>query len=261
MGNEIEARLRETEITESAPGSILRDFQTLLDFVGVDGVKASERHALLPMARLRELDERMTRPMRPTLQRPQQRSFPNINGLYLLLRATELAVIRRVGSACRLSIDPKLLAKWQQLNPTERYCGLLEAWLLIADDGMWGDGSSSPGVPFLVEVLDLIILFHILNQPGRSDREYSSVRTYEQTHLALMEMFGLVELERKPPRAGKNRHIVSARTTDFGSDIFHFFCVELGPVELIKLTQTARRFGAWRPTLGQIFPEWRNSLR
>ena len=71
-------------VDENGPGSILMDFEVLLGFLE-DGVRSTGKYHLLPMDRLFELDQLMTKPLRPRLKRPQQKSFPNLNGLYLLL--------------------------------------------------------------------------------------------------------------------------------------------------------------------------------
>jgi hypothetical protein len=61
-------------INESEPGSILRDFETLLGFIGPDGVRATGKYHLLPLDRLLELNSWMTKPVPTRLERPQQRS-------------------------------------------------------------------------------------------------------------------------------------------------------------------------------------------
>src|SRR5262245_12653426 len=99
----------------------------LLDYVGSHDLKVAGKYNLLPISVLGELDERLTRPLRLPLQRPQLRSHPYLQGLYLLLRATGLGRTEGAGARARLRIDAGLLAQWQQFNPTERYFTLLEA--------------------------------------------------------------------------------------------------------------------------------------
>ena len=142
MDAKTERLLRGVTISDNEPGSILRDFQTLLEFLGPAGVPSNGKHSLLPLASLRALDERMTRPARPALERPQQRSFPTIHGLYLLLRATGLGVVETIGAEGRLYVDQDLQLRWRQLNATERYFNLLEAWLVYASSEMWGEPAS-----------------------------------------------------------------------------------------------------------------------
>jgi hypothetical protein len=112
--------LTSQRIDETRPGSVLADFDVLLAFLE-EGVEAGGKHHLLPMARLFELDAMMTRPLRPRLTRPQQKSFPHINGLYLLLRATQLGVVQAHGKGSRLVLDPAIHEQWLRLNATERY--------------------------------------------------------------------------------------------------------------------------------------------
>ena len=99
------SNLSTQQIDNSGPGTILADFEALLDFAA-SGVRSTGKYHLLPMDRLRELDEKMTMPLRPNLARPQQRSFPHINGLYLLLRATQIGIPEGQGKTSgRLTLD------------------------------------------------------------------------------------------------------------------------------------------------------------
>ncbi len=78
--------LRDQEIYEDRPGTVLTDFETLLHFIGNDGLKTTGKYYLLPQSRLDELNLQMSRPVMHRLKRPQQRSFPHLHGLYLMLR-------------------------------------------------------------------------------------------------------------------------------------------------------------------------------
>src|SRR3954471_6908553 len=133
-----EQLLREATITESAPGSILHDFDALLRLVGTDGVEAGGQHRLLPMACLADLNARLAKPVELKLERPQLRSYPNLQGLHLLGRATGLLAVRDGGSKARLAVNPTALEAWVPLNPTERYFTLLEALTVHARRDMVG---------------------------------------------------------------------------------------------------------------------------
>src|SRR5207237_241534 len=123
-------------------GTILRDFQTLLDFVGTGGIETGGKNYRLPLAALSDLDERMTDPLRPRMARPQQVSYPHLNGLYLLLRATGLGISSGEGVNGRLLVNPERLAEWGELNPEERYFTLFQA-MLIASWSLIDSGKSS----------------------------------------------------------------------------------------------------------------------
>src|SRR5436190_18068209 len=98
--------LREQVIDDTHPGTVLRDFQAVLDYVGPQGVKSAGKYNLLPIEALTDLDQRLTRPLRLELKRPQVRSHPYLLGLNLLLRATGLGRVEGTGAKARLALAP-----------------------------------------------------------------------------------------------------------------------------------------------------------
>jgi hypothetical protein len=277
--------LRNQVIDETHPGSILRDFQTLLEFIG-EGIPAAGRHRLLPMKMLADLNARMTRPIELRLRRPQQRSYPYINGLFLVLRATGLLRAEGGGTKARLVLDPELLASWRGLNPTERYFTLLEAWLLRAQAEFIGQGRGSHYGMYL----DVFQLWDSVGPQGlnvRPDREwcFSGDRGHNP---ALMDLFGLLDVERGRPRQGEPWCPARVERRAFGNALLellrgYLFAgalwvgeeeqeeppeddgdqeeapddeedVELGD------TRGAVGFGQLQPVLQPYFPEWRNNL-
>ena len=125
-------RLRNTPITEESPGLLLHDFQTLLDFAEQNALPLTGMH-VLPTRTLRVLNEQLQRRIEHGLTRPQQKSFPHINGLFLLLRASGLTTVNALGDKPILEVDPAMRHSWDQLNPDERYFALLESWLIRGD--------------------------------------------------------------------------------------------------------------------------------
>ncbi len=92
-----EQALRDQIIDTTHPGSILHDFQVVLDLVGTEGVVAAGKYNVLPMASFAELNGRLNRPLRLQLKRPQLRSNPYLMGLNLLLRASGFGRVEGVG--------------------------------------------------------------------------------------------------------------------------------------------------------------------
>jgi hypothetical protein len=66
-------RLSTQPINDGEPGTVVRDFETLLAFMGDNTPTVSPKHDLLSMGSLAPLNAPMTRPMQLSLQRPQQR--------------------------------------------------------------------------------------------------------------------------------------------------------------------------------------------
>ncbi|HKI17274.1 MAG TPA: hypothetical protein VKA15_05320, partial [Isosphaeraceae bacterium] len=134
-----ETCLREQVITADQPGPILRDFRVLLDFLGPKGVATAGKYNLLPLKFIKDLDSCLSQPLHLEMKRPQLRSHPYLQGLNLLLRATGLSRVEGVGSKARLVLDPTMMGQWDQLNPTEQYFNLMEAWLRFGRGEMVGE--------------------------------------------------------------------------------------------------------------------------
>jgi hypothetical protein len=125
--------LRSEPITGEGPGAIVHDFDTMLKLIGTEGVEARGELRLLPMRMLADLNAAMREPLRIDMQRAQLRSYPNLQALYMLGRASGLVMPIGGGKDARLAVDPELLRQWVEFNPVERYSMLLEAWTLHAD--------------------------------------------------------------------------------------------------------------------------------
>lgn len=131
--------LQQLSIDDNSPGTILNDFHTLLEFLQPNGTQVSGIHNLFPLKSLPELNSRLSYPIETNLKRPQQKSYPYINGLYLLLRASGLSQVKHQGKKQTLVIDETVLQSWTKLNPTERYFTLLEAWMIWRNEEILGE--------------------------------------------------------------------------------------------------------------------------
>lgn len=63
ISDSLQQILREQTIDTDRPGSVLRDFETLLDFIGERGVKTTSKDYLLPQSGLEKLNAEMTQPV------------------------------------------------------------------------------------------------------------------------------------------------------------------------------------------------------
>lgn len=258
--------LRNQVIDAEQPGPVLRDFRMVLEFVGIQGVKASGKYNLLPIESIAELDARLSRPLRLQLKRPQLRSHPYLWGLQLLLRASGLSRVEGTGAQARLLLDEPMLVRWDTLNPTERYFTLLEAWLRVGRTEMVGGQGFGPFRSLLVTCLQTW-----QSLPAEGERYnlknpqyvYVSFLGREFYQLALMDLFGLIEVEQPPPKVTPWSP-AGMRHTQFGDALFsllaehlpakryNFFEEEVSPQEL--------HFGEWQPIFQPYFPEWRENL-
>ncbi|MEI1373543.1 hypothetical protein PQG02_15550 [Nostoc sp. UHCC 0926] len=69
--------LQELSIDQNQPGTILHDFQTLIDFLQPNGVEVSSVNNLLPLKVLSELNSQLSHPIETKLKRPVQKSAEN----------------------------------------------------------------------------------------------------------------------------------------------------------------------------------------
>ena len=263
LSDEEIAILKAQTITETEPGSILQDFQTVLEFIGPKGVTVSGKRHQLALKLLGELNQRLSNPIELALKRPQQKSYPPIHGLYLLLRATGIVKIVAKGKQHRLVLNPEIYESWQQLNPTERYCTLLEAWLVRGHEEMLGEERSGPfnegdrclrGWPMIA---------------AKKHHSYSKYPEQEQLHywlgylnLALMEMFGLLKITSGKPAAGKGWRIRRIEALPFGRALMGLVRNAYWTSDLTWLAQTDPTvpFNELQPALQPYFPEWQKTL-
>ena len=258
--------LREQVIDLDRPDAVLRDFRTVLDFVGLEGVKAAGKYNLLPIDAIAELDTRLSRPLLLNLKCPELRSHPYLWGLQLLLRASGLSHVEGSGAKTRLLLDPSMHAEWDHLNLTEQYFTLLEAWLRIgrtkwlADRGTGGSTicrcrACKPGNSFRPRVSAYDV----------ENPQYVYVLSIgrEFYQLALMELFGLVEVEQPPPKVTPWCP-AAVRHAPFGDALLTLLAdrVLSSPRALFaeEVSPQPPRFGEWQPIFQPYFPDWRGNL-
>ncbi|HRW11250.1 MAG TPA: hypothetical protein P5121_39395 [Caldilineaceae bacterium] len=260
-----EQLLHDTQIDEDEPGSILRDFATMLAFIDEGSVTLTETH-LLPLKVLAPLNERLTTPLTIGLQRPSLKSYPPIEGLYLLARASELTVIDETGKKPHLWLNPEAYASWQTLNPTERYFTLLENWVLRGEPEILGEngnlfdfaGPLSGWHGFFSKVPEQGITIRHGTEDERSLRYFPGLR-----NLALLQMFGFAVIHDDPPVEGEGWQIGTIERTDLGDAVLpllvqHFSTLletteVLPPPDLVPI-------GQLQPTFQPYFPAWQRNL-
>jgi hypothetical protein len=252
--------LTQQSISATSPGTILTDFQTLLDFIG-DGIAVSKSIHTLPMKSLAELNQSLCQPNRLDFKRPVQQSYPSIDGLYLILLASGLGDIDD-GKKPQLVLNPKLLALWNSFNPTERYFLLLESWFVRSTASILGEHRSS----FHNECSKCLEYWQRIPDVGA---EYATaedrrlLNRYPEPHnIALLQLFGLLEVETGTPEAGKGWRIERVRKLPFGDAM------------MTAISQAFMSVGMWwesedhpdlpfaelQPTFQPYFPEWQRTF-
>ncbi len=260
-----ELLLKSQTISQDGPGSVLRDFETMREFIGREAPPAAGKFGTLPIGLLSHLNGMMTQPFNVNLGRPQFRSFPNLQGLFLLLRATSM-VVDRPGSGkssdVRLAINPEIARSWDQLNPTERYFTLLEAWLLYGTEQMVGDDRGGGSFAF-----DVLRKWESVEEQGRQISTNPNNRSwllYDPYHTALMGLFGWAEIEQAPPHQKQVWTPRRITPTPFGDALAALIGSQLRDYSAVAMFWSPRSptatFGTWQQLFRPYFPEWKHNL-
>jgi hypothetical protein len=223
VADQCQRRLTEQQITLGNPGTILRDVDTLLEFVGPSGIVTKGRNASLPSERLPELNLKSSHPIELVLKRALLRDYPNLAGIFILLRVMDLLQMK----GRRLVVCSAALAGWRGLNCTEQYFALLEAFLFHAESSvLGGERRHEEARPF-----EMITLFlGQLSARWRSFEHYESVRFFglqgklPSWSLFVQQQLGLIELRPWPHSererwggGGRGWLIGGARLTPWGT--------------------------------------------
>lgn len=258
---EYEKILRNQVIDENGPGTILPDFEVFLDFIGAEGTEVTGKNNLLPMKSLAPLNQRLTHPLDLGLKRPVQKSYPHINGLFLLVRASGLTYIGGEGGK-RLLVDKALLQAWRELNATERYFNLLETWFIRANPEILGER-----VGYLSSALYEVVHFFQkipdegLKIEGNKGEESHLAYAPGLYNLTLTEMFGFLEIMHGKPQQGKGWRIHSIKRTPFGDALVRL--LDRGFLknrEFLTFPDEEPVPGKLQSVVQPFFPEWRNNL-
>lgn len=263
--------LRRQTIDENQPGSILRDFETFLHFIRERDLKASGINQLLPINSLGELNGLLAKQLDIRLQRPQQKSYSNINGLFLLGRASGLLGLQNRGKEKIIVLDADALSAWRELNAAERYFTLLEAWIVRGSPeilGEWQGGIYNDTLYNLARLFEKIPAEGLQIEANREFRDYG-LSFYGLYNIALAEMFGWLEIESGAGQKGKSWIIEKIRCTDFGSAVVAQLLLMFKTLDFDWRNEEffdegdrdPFAFDVLQPAFAPYFPEWRACFR
>jgi hypothetical protein len=251
---------------ETGPGTILHDFDALLAYIREIEVRVTGRYQL-PLRALEEINARLARPIEHGLKRPVQKSFPHIHGLYLLVRASGLTLIDEAGRKPFLSVDDELFEAWGRLNAAERYGNLLESWFLRGSPDIIGERHRGWGWHPENFTESLSFFFRVSDEgmqiAGDAEAE-DWLKYWPGWHnLGLLDLFGLIDIERADPEPGEGWRIERILRTRFGEALFALLQTEFfgdfdNIMELAEQEQIP--VGVLQPILQPYFPAWRNKL-
>ena len=270
MPEALDKVLLEQTIDENQSAIIVQDFEAFLDFIAANDLEASGVNELLPLKSLRELNALLTNPFDIALQRPVQKSFANINGLFMLGRASGLLILQRNEKGAKFAIDSEALKIWQTLDPVERYFTLVETWIVRSSTDLVGERSHLFNSP----LYSLKRLFDDLESKGSNVKDNnffqnSGFLLYGAHNIALAEMFGWLEIKHGAGEKGKSWVIEQIKKTNFGAamlfklleiyETLDFDWENVAEIEDDEVDENA--FNLLQPVFQPYFPNWQNVFR
>ncbi len=260
--------LRESALDENTPGTILHDFKALMEYLRAEPLTLTNKQRQLPLRSLPEINARLAHPIQLGLKRPVQKSYPHVNGLYLLVRASGLTYVDETVTKPVLLIDPMVDQVWTSLNPSERYGNLLETWLLRGKPEIIGDSRSTFSISRNFrkwKYLHDSIPYGGMQIAGDRDAEASLAYAPEWHNLGLLDLFGLIHVQRGVPEEGNGWRIERVHRTPFGDALYALLYAQfLGGYDRIQQmeaeVQEEGRFGSLQPVLQPYWPTWERNL-
>ncbi|MGZ8158808.1 MAG: IS1096 element passenger TnpR family protein [Methylobacter sp.] len=255
--------LKKQPFSDTEPGTLLKDFNSLLAFIGKTGIAVSEKTQLFALNTLADINRLLTHPLDVKLKRPVQKSFPYINGLYLLLRSSGLSYVVPDGKKTKLMLYEDVLADWSNLTPAECYFSLLQAFYYRADAAMLGERQS-----FLAPTCfyDCLLFFQKylgdrLDVKSHPDTMYRLRFSPGLHNLTLMELFGFIDVECTTADENETWPLSVIKPTDWGRTIFGYFSQNNLVMSFLEDDEHDQAGSSiWENEFKKYIPAWEKSL-
>jgi len=208
--------IKEQEFYEVLPGTLVKDINTLLKTIVNDNIKLIPSKTSIALNLLPELNEKLEAPYQVTVPPKYMANlFPNLKGLYLLLRASLLTQLVP-GKETYITIHESHYAQWKKLNPAEQYVWLWESLVLRGHPEIIGeDGDISRRLSDIISFGMACFKSDWVNDDGKKYIRYSP----GYTNMALMQLLGFIDvIENKTEH--KERDIRKISLTCFGRSFF-----------------------------------------
>jgi len=258
--------LRNQHIDEKGPGTVVRDFETFLDFIGPKGTEITPKTGFLTMKSLVEINKSLSHPLRVAFKRPMQKSFPHIGGLYLLVRTSGMAYPEGSATKRRLVLNDSAYKSWGTLNPAERYFTLLESWLLRGSPEILRENIGYNNMATWSKFFSKIPERGLKIEGNRKEEDIIRYIPGLYT-IALLEMFGLISVLHGKPEEQKGWNIRGLKRTPFGNALLELLEEPLRQSygsgisgNGIAEPPVEETFGKLRPLIRPYFPKWQKCL-
>jgi len=252
----------QVKISPTDPGTILADFDSILEYFMSHKVNATEKSRLVPIDILPILNTLLIKPAKIQFKRPHIKSYPHVRGIFWLLRGSGLLTVRRNGGYASFKINVDKLHVWQKLNPVEKYFYLLELWWFRCSKELIADGHGWRDSPIIFD------LFHFWNNFSKqNDLVFKDIIAYQNliyflgNHtVALHHLFGLIEIVEFPPRVGTGWNLKKITLTKWGQTVIAIVNNALAQRVLeskADIYNIVEKPGLLSSLMGSYFADWK----
>lgn len=210
-------------ITETEPVSIVKDFDTFVNYLKEHNPPLVRKGHLLPKKTLYEIEQLMSHPDPESTPKTAFMFYPRLKLFYYSILRGNLFIKTR-----ELTLhETGRLTEYEGLTPTEKYFFLLETFWV---DSFWGELMGERASSYLIPGSQAIIEYLAKMQPGKITfmRDMDNVlRTLSITMshfnklflFQYLSVFGLVQLtyeEQEPLKERRLRRVDTVTVTDLG---------------------------------------------
>lgn len=200
---------------------ILDNFELLLNYILNQSPIVSKKSNRLLSKNVLELNQELSKTLKLDLKQHNQTSYPHINSLILLFRASGLGIVSYAKRKLFLTIDKSIYKQWTTLNNTEKYINLLIAWITNGVPAIIGIKNEL--INSVENTLDFMLSLSpkeiITNQDDLKELESPSYSV--GTHnIMLLEMFGFVKIKDNSNTISKKWKIKQIQITKLGSFVY-----------------------------------------
>lgn len=261
------------DIAATVPGTILTDFAAFLEFVSDNKVEMGKNVMMAKYAAL--FNELLQQPVRLDLKRPLQRSYPHVNALFLLARTTQLVMVQKQGKKNYLVLNEAVLSSWQALTPVERWCELLDIWIMQTSAETVGEDKGT-WFKTMFGMTGFDWLMRRMPEKGVTFSDMKKQKSHEffymgSIHIAAAELFGLLHVKHGKPEAGEGWRILSIKATILSYALYQLLNMAKIQDALIagifpiledeeKNDKDVESYNTFKPFLENYVPEWQNQL-
>jgi len=187
-------KIKSKEITFSGNETIVENINRVIAYIQVHKVLATKGKHYFAIKHIQDLNDILVDPIDVFSTRPIQKTYPNINGIYLLLRTMGMLTFQVSQKEIVMGINRELLESWQSLNSVEQYFTLLENWLVYSkpNEAIEASRNSFP--------LGDVLRFFTYGKNRSTERMIEDLGFFpEYYNIALAKMFGFIEITTVTP--------------------------------------------------------------